>query len=70
MVDNFHKPHKNVRLREFCGYSSCLFLDITTTGRIIAQGFFFHGLVRRFWSSSSRPVLRLMTEYSFLSGAI
>lgn len=64
MVDNFHKPHENIRLRAYCGSPLCLFLDGMTVKRVIAQGFPFNGL-GKLGSLSSGLVLRLMAECSF-----
>lgn len=64
MVDNFHKPQENIRLRVYCGQSLCLLLDISSIKRAIAQGFSLHGL-GKLCSLSSGLVLRLIAECSF-----
>lgn len=66
MVDNFHKPQENIRLRVYCGQSLCLLLDILTIKRAIAQGFSLHGL-GKLWSLSSGLVLRRWQSVPFLS---
>lgn len=65
MVDTFHKLQENIRLRAYCGYSSCFFFRYDDRQEGNCSGVSFHGLVRRLWSFSNSLVLRLMAKHFF-----